>query len=162
MARPKKVPLKNIEDVSPIESTLKQAQTKQIQQEVDIEDMPLETIRDYRLYNERARAANKRLKICRYPIKPCPVELHPKQRVTFRRNDQPENALNVFVSNHLIHYDETIYPGKTYDLPECIVSYLADKGLPIWKWFDNPDGSKETRISDKTPRFSLTTVYAEV
>jgi len=126
-----------------------------------IEDMPLTSLREYRLYNEEARKLNKKLKICRYPIKQCPVELHPKQRVVFGRNDQPSNPLPVFVSNHLIHYDETLIPGKSYDLPECIINHLSEKGTPVWKWFDSPDGSKETRISHKEPRFQIRTVYQE-
>lgn len=126
---------------------------------VAIEDMPLDNIRDYRLYNEEARKLNKKLKICRYPIKQCPVDLHPKIRVVFRRNDQPTNPLPVFVSNDLIHFDEKLIPGKTYDLPECIVHYLSEKGNPQWGWVENRDGSKETRVVSKTPRFSLTQAY---
>lgn len=130
-------------------------------EKLPIEDMPLNTLRDYRLYNEEARKLNKKLKICRYPIKPCPVELHPKQRVVFGRNDQPSNPLKVFVSNDKIHFDQTLIPGKTYDLPEYIVHYLGEKGNPVWKWYDKPDGSKETGISHKEPRFALRTVYQE-
>lgn len=130
-------------------------------EKLPIEEMPLETIRDYRLYNEEARKMNKKLRICRYPIKQCPIDLHPKQRVTFRRNDQPSNPLQVFVSNALIHFDETLIPGKTYDLPECIVSHLAEKGDPVWGWVDLPNGERETRVVTKKPRFSLTTVYQD-
>ncbi len=140
-----------------MDSSLRQAE----ETKVPIEEMPLNTIRDYRLYNEEARKLNKKLRICRYPIKQCPVELHPKQRIVFRRNDQPSNALQVFLSNHLIHYDETLIPGKTYDLPECIVHHLSEKGNPVWGWVDLPDGSRETRVVNKEPRFSLTTVYQE-
>ena len=143
-------------DEPSIAGTLEDAQT-----ETPVEDLPLESIRDYRIYNEKARAMNKKLKLCRYPIKQCPVELHPKQRIVFGRNDQPSNPLPVFLSNHLIHYDETLIPGKTYDLPECIINHLASKGTPVWKWFDNADGSKETRISHKEPRFQLRTIYSE-
>ncbi len=124
-----------------------------------IEDMPLNTIRDYRLYNEAARAANKKLRICRYPAKPCPIELHPKQRIQFGRTDQPSNPLPVHISNDVIHYEETLIPGKIYDLPIYIVDYLSKKGTPIWKWFDLPDGSKETRIASTTPRFALRTIH---
>jgi len=130
-------------------------------QKMPIEEMPLESIRDYRLYNEEARRLNKKLGILRYPIKQCPVELHPKTRIIFRRNDQPSNPLKVFVSNHLIHFDETLVPGKAYDLPDCIVHHLAEKGNPVWKWYENSDGSKETRVSHKEPRFSLTPQYQE-
>lgn len=128
-------------------------------EKVPIEDMPLNTLRDYRLYNEAARAENKKLRICRYPIKPCPVELHPKQRIQFGRVDQPSNPLPVHVSNDIIHYKETLIPGKIYELPVYIVDYLSQKGTPIWKWFDLPDGSKETRIASTTPRFALRTIY---
>jgi len=130
-------------------------------EKLPIEEMPLNSIRDYRLYNEEARILNKKLKINRYPVKQCPVDLHPKQKVVFGRNDQPSNPIKVFVSNHLIHFEETLIPGKSYELPECIINYLAEKGTPVWKWFDNADGSKETRISHKEPRFALRTVYSE-
>lgn len=126
-----------------------------------IEEMPLNNIRDYRLYNEEARKLNKKLRVCRYPIKQCPVELHPKQRVVFNRKDQPSNPLPVFLSNHLIHYDEVLIPGRTYDLPECIINYLSEKGNPIWEWFEGKDGAKETRISHYDHRFQLRTVYKE-
>jgi len=130
-------------------------------QKVDIEDMPLNSLRDYRLYNEEARRLNHKLKIMRYPIKPCPIELHPKQRVVFGRVDQPSNPLQVYLSNHLIDFKETLIPGKTYDLPDCVINYLAMKGDPIWKWQENKDGSKETVISHYNPRFTLRTIYRE-
>lgn len=128
-------------------------------EKVAIEDMPLNTIRDYRLYNEEARRLNKKLRICRYTIKQCPEELHPKQRVVFRRNDQPENPLPVFLSDDRIHFEKTLVPGRTYDLPECIVDHLANKGDPIWAWVDLPNGERETRVVSKKPRFSLMTIY---
>jgi hypothetical protein len=131
-------------------------------EKLPIEDMPLETLRDYRLYNDEARKANKKLRICRYPIKQCPVDLHPKQRVKIDTTNGDRNPIPVFLSNHLIHYDEKLQPGKIYDIPECVLSYLSEKGNPIWGWVTLKDGSKETRQIDKTPRFSLTTVYEGV
>ena len=141
----------------PIDNTLKAAEADKL----SIEDMPLETLRDYRLYNEEARKINKKLKLCRYKIKQCPVELHPKQRVRFGNNDQSMHPVPVFVSNHLIHFDEKLIPGKVYDLPECIVHYLSEKGYPVWDWVTLKDGSRETRQTGKKPRFSITTVYQE-
>jgi hypothetical protein len=141
-----------------LESSLKAAEADKM----PIEAMPLENIRDYRLYNDEARKLNKKLRMCRYPIKQCPVELHPKQRVKFGNNDKSMNPVPVFVSNHLIHFDEKLIPGKTYDLPECIVHYLSEKGYPVWDWVNLADGSKETRMTGKRPRFSLTTVYQEM
>jgi len=126
-----------------------------------IEDMPLETLRDYRLYNEEARKLNKKLRLCRHPIKQCPVELHPHQRVRFHRNDQPQNPLPVFLSDEKIHFEKTLVPGKDYDLPEYIVDYLSKKGDPIWGWVENPDGSRETKVVSYKPRFSLTNIYRE-
>ena len=126
-----------------------------------IEQMPLETYEDYKAYNAAARKENKRLKLLRYPCIPCPEELHPTERIVFGRNDQPDNALPVFLSNHLIHFQKTLYPGKTYDLPRVVVNYLADKGVPVWKHFVNADGSSETKISHKTPRFNIRSSYAE-
>lgn len=131
-------------------------------QKVDIEDMPLNSLRDYRLYNDEARKLNKKHKKCIYPIKQCPVELHPKQRVKFGNNDQSLHPVPVYVSNHLIHFYQKLTPGKVYDLPECIVHYLSEKGYPVWDWVNLPDGSKETRQTGKRPRFSLTTVYQDM
>lgn len=146
-----------VEDQQVLTQALKEAEENKL----PIEEMPLNSIRDYRLYNEEARKLNKKLKLCRYLIKQCPVELHPKQRIVFQRMDQPTNPLPVFLSNHLIHFDELLIPGKTYDLPECIVHYLAEKGNPVWNWVNLADGSKETQVVSKTPRFSLRTVYQE-
>lgn len=128
---------------------------------VEIEDMPLNNIRDYRLYNEAARKINKRLKTLRYPIKQCPVELHPKQRILFQRNDQPENPLPVYLSNHLIHFEQTLIPGREYDLPVCVVNHLANRGYPVWKWAEGKNGARETVIDSRKPRFSITSVYTE-
>lgn len=128
-------------------------------EKLPIEEMPLETLRDYRLYNEEARRLNHKLRVCRYPVKQCPVDLHPKQRIKFTRRDQPLNPLNVYVSNENIHFDQTLIPGETYDLPECIIHYLSEKGNPIWKWFELPNGERETRVSHKEPRFALQHVY---
>ena len=123
--------------------------------------MPLNSLTDYIRYNREARRLNKELKICRYPIKPCPVELHPKETIVFNRKDQPTNPLPVFLSNDMIDFKMTLIPGKTYELPRCVISYLAKKGTPNWQWFDNADGSRETRVASMDPRFALRTIYEE-
>lgn len=137
-----------------------EALEKAAPEKLPIEEMPLDSIRDYRLYNEEARKLNKKLRVCRYPIKQCPVELHPKQRITFSRNDQPSNPLPVYVSNQYIHFEQTLVPGQTYDLPECIVHYLAEKGNPQYAWVEGKDGAKETVMTHKEPRFALRTAFA--
>tara|TARA_R110000751_G_scaffold60367_2_gene126040 strand:- start:10315 stop:10965 length:651 start_codon:yes stop_codon:yes gene_type:complete len=147
------------EDAAIIDKVIDEAMKVSV--EVPVNEMPLESIRDYRLYNERVRKINKKARSCVHLIKQCPVELHPMTRIVFQRNDQPENQLPVYVSNHLIHFEKTLFPGQTYDLPNCIVHYLADKGYPVWKWVERPDGSRYTTVSHKTPRFALRTIYEE-
>lgn len=127
----------------------------------NIDDMPLESLKDYVAYNKKARALNKKLGICRYPAKQCPLELHPKQRVIFNRKDQPRNPLPVYFVNDIIEYKKTLIPGQTYDLPLCILDYLAGKGTPIWDWVQKPDGSKETKKVATDPRFALRSVHSE-
>ena len=134
---------------------------KKPKEEIAIEDMPLNNITDYVRYNRKARELNKKLKICRYPAKPCPIELHPKETIVFNRKDQPSNPLPVMLSNDVIDFKMTLIPGKTYELPRCIIAYLASKGRPDWKWFDNPDGSRETRKASMDPRFALRTIYKD-
>lgn len=129
--------------------------------EDEVLSMPLITYDEYMKYNARARAENKKFRYCKYTIKPCPEELHEKQRVIFSRNDQPRNPLPVYLRNEKIEYKKTLTPGKAYDLPLCVIDHLSKRGTAIWKWFDNPDGSRETRKSGMEPRFSLRTSYAE-
>jgi len=167
MGRPRKYPEKDSNIVKE-EPTMTAVMDREIEKAVKIEeekvaisDMPLTSLRDYRLYNEAASAENKKLKLCRYPIKPCPVELHPTQRIVFGRVDQPSNPLNVYVSNAIIDFKKTLHPGQVYDLPQYIVSYLSEKGTPVWKWRDKADGTRETYFSHKEPRFALRTIYQD-
>lgn len=135
--------------------------------EVPIEKMPLNTYSDYKAYNKRALKLNKELaqkhgeKKVYYPVKPCPVDLHPKQRVLFNRKDQPRNPLPVYLSTDMIDFHETLIPGKIYDLPISVLKFLNSSSTPIYEWFENPDGSKETRIASRDPRFALTSVYED-
>jgi hypothetical protein len=139
-------------------------------QKVAIEDMPLNSLRDYRLYNEEAAKLNKIAKArygraqgfqAPYPYKQCPEELHPTERVMFGRVDQPSNALPVHISNNIIHFQKTLVPGQVYDLPQYVVSYLQSKGNPIYKWHTKEDGSSETYVSEYKPRFAIRTIYQE-
>lgn len=144
-----------------LESVLEDAPKK-----VELEDMPLESIRDYRLYNEEIRRLNKeakmkdrKLKEAPYQIKPCPVELHPTQRVAVQDNAQPNNPVKIYLSNELIHFDQTLQSGKEYDLPHCVVNHLCELHTPKWGYVNLPDGTRETRLVSKTPRFSVRTIF---
>ena len=147
---------KKIEGEKMIDTVLEEVKKEKL----PIEEMPLETMRDYRLYNEEARKLNKKLRMCRYPIKPCPVELHPKIRVKFQRMDQPSNPLPVYKSDDIIDFKETLIPGQVYDLPEYIVHYLSEKGNPVWERYTKKDGSEDTRMSHKIPKYSLQKVWS--
>ena len=127
----------------------------------DIKNMPLTTYEEYKKYNLAARKANKKLKRCEYPCKPCPEDLHPKERIVFGRVDQPGNPLPVHLSNHLIDFSKKLIPGKKYDLPRVVINYLSEKGVPVYRRITNVDGSEDTVISHKDPRFSLRAVYEE-
>jgi hypothetical protein len=127
----------------------------------DISSMPLKSLEDYMRYNAKARQANHKLGVRRYEIKPCPAKLHPQETVVFGRADgQPNNELPVHISDDMIDFDMKLKPGKTYTLPVYVIDYLSKKGYPEWKWFTNSDGSKETRIDHKNPRFTIRTVHA--
>lgn len=152
MARPRKVDDQEIAKAVTAAMVIKE-------EEVDISDMPLTTLGEYLRYNKRARELNKKLRLCRYPIKQCPIELHPKEKIEFARNDQPNNPCIVHLSNEMIHFNEKLYPGKVYELPRCVVEHLASLGTNVWRWVTNADGSKETKVSHKTPRFALRTIY---
>ena len=142
-------------------STMDAALETAAKEKQPIDEMPLETMRDYRLYNEQARKMNKSLRIARYPIKQCPEELHPKERVIFAHKDQPSNPLKVLISDEKIHFQKTLIPGQTYDLPKYVVSWLAEKGTDVWGWGTNEKGEPETFIERTEPRFAIRTVYKD-
>jgi len=127
--------------------------------DLSIDEMPLDTYQDYKEYNKKARGLNKKAKALLYPCKPCPIELHPKQKIRFARKDQPSNPLKVLLQTDMIDYNETLVPGRVYDLPNTIIKFLNDKGVPIWKWVDKANGEKETTISHYEPRFALQGVF---
>ena len=129
--------------------------------EMSIEEMPLNKLGDYIRYNIKAREINHRVGILRYPVKQCPVELHPHQRVIFNRKDQPRNPLPVFLWNEMIKFKKLLVPSRTYDLPLCIIDYLSSKGTAIWEWIENPDGSRQTAKVGTDPRFAIRTVYQD-
>jgi len=122
-----------------------------------IHTMPLETLEDYMAYNKEARGLNKKLRLCRYPIKQCPIELHPKERVILGRVDGQSNLnpVPVLLDNEQIHFNETLDCGKEYDLPHCVIDHLESKGYPIWDWITKADGERETRQIGKNPRFTV-------
>lgn len=128
--------------------------------DTDIAEMPLNTYEDYLKYNEAARKMNKKLRECRYPAKPCPIELHPKQKIVFMRKDQPRNPLKCLLSTAMIDFNETLIPGQTYELPLDVIDWLSRKGTPIWDYIEKPANKagqtkRETVQVGVDPRFAL-------
>lgn len=144
--------------VSPIEKAISAADKKS-ESEVDINKMPLNSLGDHMRYNKKARELNHVLRICKYPIKPCPVELHPKDWVVVNHTNQSMNDIPILLSNDMIDFKMKIKPGQKVQLPRCVIEHIANKGKPKFKWFDNPDGSKETRVAYQEPRFAVRTIY---
>ena len=128
---------------------------------VAIEDMPLNSLGDYLRYNKEARALNKKLRICRYPIKQCPEELHPQETIILSNTNKNIMPVSVFLSNEMIHFDKKLIPGKQYTLPRCIVEHLAEKGTANWQRVTKSDGSVDVAITSKTPRFAIRTIYKD-
>ena len=128
--------------------------------EPQIDEMPLETLGDYCRYNEAARKVNKRLRLCRYRIKPCPAELHPQEKVIIERKDGSSGPIPIYLSNDMIDYNNKITPGVVYEMPRCVVEYIAGKSSPEWGMVDKKDGSKTCVKVRNNPRFAVRTVYA--
>jgi len=128
-----------------------------------IEDMPLESLADYMRYNAEARKINHKLGVNRYAIKQCPEELHPKQRVVINQTNKSTNPIPVHLSNEMIHFDRSgknaLIPGKTYDLPWCVVEYLSSKGIPIWEKRKLSDGSMDSFKIGEEPRFAVRSIF---
>ncbi len=130
-----------------------------IAKEIGLDDMPLNCLADYVRYNQKARGLNKKLRVCRHPVKQCPIDLHPKQRVIINCTNQSNNDIPVYLFNEMIDFKQKLTPGMTYDLPLCIVDHLADRGEARWEQIKNPDGSSDTRKAGNRPRFAIRSVY---
>lgn len=130
--------------------------------EMPINEMPLETYEDYKRYNERVRIENRKARKQVYFHKPCPINLHPKQRIIFNRKDQPSNPLPVLLLNDMIDFQETLIPGKSYDLPHMVIKFLQDRGTFIYDKVQNEDGSYETKPKQKIPRFNINADFGDL
>lgn len=128
----------------------------------ELADMPLTSLEEHRAYNAKARSFNKKLGICRYKVKQCPLGLHPKDRVTVQNIQQPKNPVKGFLYNEDIDFDQMLQPGKEYDLPKILIDHMAGKGTDHWEWIENPDGSKQTKVTRKNLSYSIRTIATNV
>lgn len=119
-------------------------------EKINLEDMPLETIDDYRAYNAEARRQKKQIKFI-------PLEMFPKTKVRFVRMDgQSGNPLHVRWrdAKTLIDFDRTLKDGEELELPNVVIDYLNNKKVPKYKQVKYPDGSAETVLSHHEHRFT--------
>jgi len=122
---------------------------------LDLEDMPLNSIEDYKAYNKMARKQRK-------PVKFVPHDLFPKQRVRFIRSDnQPSNPLKLrFRSGeYMIDFQKTLKPGEVYELPIPVIDYLNNLKEARYKQIKYPDGRAETVLDYHKHRFSCQAIY---
>jgi len=129
--------------------------------EEDITTWPLKTMRDYIKYNEKARELNKKLKIERYELIPCPKELHPHEKVILNWVDGRSGDIPIDRSNHMIDFHEKITPGQPVSLPRYIVNYIQGKSTAQYDRVTLPDGTEDTREVGRIPRISVRTIYEE-
>lgn len=135
---------------------------EEVKADIDIENMPLEKLSDYIKYNKYARLKNMKLKEeDRYPIKPCPAELHPQETVIISSNTNKDQKIHAFLSNDMIHFDEKLEQHQKYTLPRCVVEHLSKLGTDLYKEYKFPEGTSERRVIGKEPRFSIRNIYGD-
>lgn len=117
-----------------------------------LDEMPLDTVEDYRAYNKIARRQ-------RTPVKVPPTHMHKHRKVKFTRNDgQHENVLKAFVSNADIEFKAQLKSGCIYDLPVPFIKFLSSRTVPVFSEVRNPDGTTETKQTGEWNRFSCQTI----
>lgn len=117
---------------------------------VELNKLPLKTLKDYAAYNEKARALSVR-------IKPAPAKLHPHIKTKFLRRDGMEHPVKLKFRNAFIDFEKTVEHGQIYELPKIVVKQYQDLGIPKYKQvITNKDtGESQTRFSHKDPRFAF-------
>ncbi len=114
--------------------------------------MPLKCIKDYELYNERARELS-------VPVKPAPAELHEHMKVKFLRRDGMEHDVPLYLHTALIHFEKKVSHGHIYDIPKIVIREYQKLGMPKYKQYVNKaTGDSETVFSHKDPRFAFQVV----
>ncbi len=116
----------------------------------NLNELPLNSIADYRAYNIHARKLKR-------PIKIPPSSMYKQVKCKFARFDQPQNLLKFWVRNADIDYKGQIKPGRTYTLPAPVVKFLNGLATPIFAEVKVDDGGEtitETKQVGEQPRFS--------
>lgn len=118
--------------------------------DVRLDDLPLDSIEDYRAYNKEAQKQRK-------PLKIPPNEMHEQVEVRFNRFDQPENVLKFYKRCAEFEYKGQWMPGSTYICPRPVMDYLNGLSTPIYAEVKVDDGGQvktETKQVGERPRFS--------
>lgn len=126
-------------------------EAKQVAQDaVDLSELPLNTLEDYRHYARQARKLGR-------PVKIPPGHLHKQVKFKFERFDQPENVLKFIVVNENIDWRGELIPGQIYTLPEPVVTHLNNRSVPIYGEVPVNDGGPtrtETKLIGERSRFN--------
>lgn len=127
----------------------------EVRDQIDLSTLPLETVDDYRNYNTEARKQKK-------PIKFCPPELYPMQKVKFRRVDNQKGSttkIRFRSGKYLLDFKEEIPDGAELYLPTPVIDYINTRQVDKFKQIKHPDGSFETVFSHSEPRFTCQPIY---
>lgn len=122
---------------------------------LDLEDMPLTSIEDYKAYNKMARKLRK-------PVKFVPHNFFPKQKVRFIRSDNQRNnplKLRFRSGEYMLDFQQTLKPGEVYDLPIPVIDYLNNLKEARYKQIKYPDGRAETVLDYHKHRFSCQAIF---
>lgn len=117
---------------------------------VDIQDMPLETFDDYREYNKVARKK-------KIPVKFPPISMFPTARTKIIRADgQGKNPIHVRIRDAklLLDYDEELPCSENIEIPQAVISWINNRAKSVYKEVKYPDGTSATQFSHHEPRFS--------
>lgn len=132
-----------------------------MEKNVDMDAMPLNTVEDYKKYNDAARKLNREAGKIVYKVKIPPTKLHKHYKVRFQRFDQQENVLKTMRRSAEIEWKGQLKSGQIYTLPLPIINFLNNLAEPIFSEVTLPDGLKETQQTGERSRFSCQILDAE-
>lgn len=95
--------------------------------------------------------ASIRLDKSRKPPVKIPEWTGPLVKVKFQRNDQPDNPMTIKLRNHLIDWEDTLHPGREYELPQPVIDFINSRKEPKYAEMQDP----------KNPRQTITNVVGE-
>ena len=122
---------------------------------VELKKLPLKNLKDYEVYNEKAREMG-------IPVKPAPAELHKHMKVKFLRRDGMTHPVKLKFRSGLIDFEKKVEHGKIYELPTMVIKQYQNLGIPKYEKVTNPKtGEYESKMTHKDPRFAFQVVLED-